>query len=87
MKEVGTQYWNSPNTGATNTSGFGGLPGGHRFSSDGTFNDIGNTGFWWGSLDYNSTAAWDHHVNYNNGSAYKYGYDKANGLSVRCVKD
>jgi uncharacterized protein (TIGR02145 family) len=30
MKETGTLHWNLPNTGATNTSGFNGIPGGER---------------------------------------------------------
>ncbi len=30
MKESGLAHWNSPNTGATNESGFAGLPGGFR---------------------------------------------------------
>jgi hypothetical protein len=30
MKSIGTQYWLSPNTAATNESGFSGLPGGLR---------------------------------------------------------
>ncbi len=31
MKETGTEHWNSPNTGATNESGFTGLPRGVFF--------------------------------------------------------
>ena len=43
MKEVGITSWNSPNTDATNTSLFTGLPGGYRIS-DGNFNLIGYNG-------------------------------------------
>ena len=32
LKEAGTLHWNSPNTGATNETGFTGLPGGYRVS-------------------------------------------------------
>jgi uncharacterized protein (TIGR02145 family) len=46
MKQVGTTNWLAPNTGATNSSGFTGLPGGYR-SALGNFFDIGNNiNFW-----------------------------------------
>lgn len=41
MKVTGTKTWLSPNTGATNTSGWAGLPGGGRNSS-GAFNFVGS---------------------------------------------
>ena len=45
MKVTGTTTtWNSPNTGATNTSGWAGLPGGFRFSG-GEFSFIGTNGY------------------------------------------
>jgi uncharacterized protein (TIGR02145 family) len=43
MKEAGLAHWTTPNTGATNESGFAGLPGGYR-GTNGTFNDIGGDG-------------------------------------------
>src|SRR5205085_6409714 len=47
MKETGITYWLSPNTSATNSSGFTGLPGGYRNPSDGSFYLISSNGIWW----------------------------------------
>jgi uncharacterized protein (TIGR02145 family) len=32
LKEIGTEHWDSPNTGASNTIDFNGLPGGYMHS-------------------------------------------------------
>ena len=56
MKESGTTHWNSPNTGATNESGFTALPGGYRSNYSGTFDDIGYGGGWWSSTGSGSYA-------------------------------
>jgi uncharacterized protein (TIGR02145 family) len=45
MKTVGTAYWNDPNTGATNESGFSAVPGGFRSRFDGGFISIKNDAF------------------------------------------
>ena len=37
MKNSGTTYWQTPNTGGDNSTGFNALPGGYRNSSDGVF--------------------------------------------------
>ena len=36
-KEIGTIYWNSPNTGATNEAGFNGKGAGFRLATTGAF--------------------------------------------------
>jgi uncharacterized protein (TIGR02145 family) len=86
MKSAGTTLWTSPNTGATNSSGFTGLPGGGRYNV-GTFNLIGSVGFWWSSSELGTTDALNRHLNYNNDDARIYGDYKKNGFSVRCIKD
>jgi uncharacterized protein (TIGR02145 family) len=48
LKEACSKHWASPNTGATNESGFTGLPGGGR-QEDGQFTSINVNGNWWTS--------------------------------------
>ncbi|NNG01411.1 MAG: hypothetical protein HKM93_18620 [Desulfobacteraceae bacterium] len=86
LKEIGTTHWTSPNTGATNETGFTALPGGFR-SRNGTFNDIENNGGWWSTTEYDNTYSWHLYIGYNNNSAYRYFGDKELGVSVRCIKD
>ncbi len=45
LKETGTAHWKSPNTGASNETGFTALPGGNR--TYGASRGIGYGGFWW----------------------------------------
>lgn len=83
MKETGTTHWTSQNIGATNSSGFTGLPGGYR-DAYGAFSGIHNIGNWW-SLDpavsFNLTS-YDNNILFN----YTTSYSQI-GLSVRLVKD
>ena len=48
LKEAGTVHWTSPNVGATNSSGFTGLPGGFRDTA-GAFQSINDISYWWTS--------------------------------------
>ncbi len=86
LKETGTTHWNSPNTGATNETGFTALPGGYRYYS-GTFLNIGNGGYWWSASEKDTDLAWyrDMVCYYNDVS--RDNYDKELGFSVRCVRD
>jgi uncharacterized protein (TIGR02145 family) len=86
MKSIGTAYWNSPNTGATNSSGFSGLPGGARFSA-GTFNDFRDYAYFWSATEYFNNFAWFRYLYYTYGFVGRFYYDKSVGASVRCLKN
>jgi uncharacterized protein (TIGR02145 family) len=85
LKEIGTSHWTSPNSGATNTSGFTGLPGGYRYT-DGLFFTLSYYAYFWSSSE-NGSDAWYRYLSYNNAQVIRgYSY-QAYGFSVRCVRD
>lgn len=86
MKEEGLCHWATPNTGATNTSLFTGLPGGYR-ADNGSYGNIGYFGSWWSSTENSTSNAWYHYLLYSNGNAYRVGGYKKAGVSVRFVQD
>jgi uncharacterized protein (TIGR02145 family) len=83
-----TTGWQSPNTGATNESGFSGLPGGYRYDI-GIFNDVGvgYYGYWWSSSQSSASNAWNRDLAYNGGVADRGVAGRRAGLSVRCLRD
>jgi len=87
LKEAETEHWNSPNAGATNESGFTGLPGSHRLGIAGQYGFIGVGAEFWTATAYDTTSAWyrglSHEFTIVSESAFYYDY----GLSVRCVMD
>jgi uncharacterized protein (TIGR02145 family) len=82
LKETGTTHWASPNTGATNETGFTALPGGYR-----GYMQVGSNGYWWIPTEYSSTSAWFRVVVYTNANVYRIEWFKQCGFSVRCVRD
>jgi uncharacterized protein (TIGR02145 family) len=86
MKSTGTSLWSSPNTAATNESGFSGLPGGYRYGG-GTFYGVGDYGIWWSSSEYDTAGAWFRALFYNDGVAGRDNNYKYFGFSVRCLRD
>jgi uncharacterized protein (TIGR02145 family) len=82
-----TTGWNSPNTGATNSSGFAGLPGGSRFNALGTFAGIGDYGLWWSSTAINTDFALPRVLFHGVADVSKNEELSTAGLSVRCVRD
>ena len=86
LKESGTEHWSPPNTGGNDESGFTALPGGNRYDY-GTFNNVGNTAFFWTSMAESSSNAIGRSLSYNLAQVYRSNYAKSNGFSVRCIKD
>lgn len=86
LKETGTSHWTSPNTGATNSSGFTGLPGGLRFI-EGLFYNYQDYSYWWSSSEDSYTNAWSRYMIYNFSGTLRYSDHKECGYSVRCVRD
>ncbi|MCX6254507.1 MAG: fibrobacter succinogenes major paralogous domain-containing protein [Bacteroidia bacterium] len=86
LKETGMIHWQSPNTGATNETGFTALPGGGR-DFDGAFYDIGSNGHWWSSTEFVTGGAWSWYMSYDGSGGYRQGRFEQDGFSVRCIKD
>ncbi len=82
-----TTGWFSYNVGATNESGFTGLPGGNRYG-DGAYFNIGYYGIWWSSTVGVSSNAWNRVLYYDDSNvASNPGLNMQLGFSVRCVRD
>lgn len=87
--EAGTGLWHHPNAGASNLSGFSGLPGGYRFGSGG-FGFVGEIGFWWtATMDtiMQERGSWGRYLNYNSGTVFRGHGPVRSGFCVRCVRD
>jgi uncharacterized protein (TIGR02145 family) len=76
------------------SSGFSGLPGGNR-DSNGNFSPVGSIGSWWSASEYDfkdaisgdPNGAWYRELGSYSLRLYRNSYAKANGKSVRCVRD
>jgi uncharacterized protein (TIGR02145 family) len=86
LKETGTTHWLSPNTGATNESGFTALPGGYR-EIDGRFSNIGTGGYWWTSTWGTGGKAPLYFITNTGANLYQIPLSRNYGFSVRCIKD
>jgi len=84
----GTGLWNSPNTGATNSSKFSALPSGNR-NPMGAYNMLGFHIMFWTSTEYDATHAWTMMLDMTQSGILRdyTGATKDYGISVRCVMD
>jgi uncharacterized protein (TIGR02145 family) len=87
LKEAGLTHWDSPNLGATNSTGFTALPGGIRRPT-GEYWFMGFSGYWWTTTDYPGYDDVEFMGLFaNSAEADQISDVKENGLSIRCVKD
>lgn len=83
--------WESPNSDATNRSGFYALPGGIYIAPDyyspATYENLGYTGYWWTATEYYSSRAHYVEATYDNQAIDAGDRNAEDYLSVRCIKD
>lgn len=84
MKEADTIHWYSPNTGADNSSGFTGLPGGFRVEGSVGLHVFS---FMWSTSEYDSISCFDRTLDHTTTMVTRNIVPKTFGLSIRCVKD
>jgi uncharacterized protein (TIGR02145 family) len=86
MKETGFDYWDSPNTGATNESGFSARGSGLR-GAGGGYSYIGVYGGFWSSSDPGGASANLKIIANNGANIQTSNNSKEDGFSIRCIKE
>ena len=87
MKIEGTTYWNSPNTGATNSSAFSAYSVISRSSYNGEYSDLGDYSIMWSATEYSNSMSNIRELDYNKEEILGGAIPKSLGFSVRCVRD
>ncbi|MCX6271683.1 MAG: hypothetical protein NTU44_10775, partial [Bacteroidetes bacterium] len=85
MKETGTTHWNSPNTGATNVSGFTALGAGYRYNT-GYFYYLAYNAVFWSSSEYSATYRLSRDLTSSYANVNRSNYNNTYGFSVRCFR-
>jgi uncharacterized protein (TIGR02145 family) len=86
LKEADTTHWDRPNLGATNESGFTGLPGCMR-DNNGQYSFTGYIGSWWSTNQSDFDEATTIALYFNWCSIFYISENFESGHSVRCIKD
>lgn len=89
MKETGTTHWMSPNTGATNSSGFTALPGGEfdAYYNPNAYQFLKTGAIFWTSTSINSTMARERYLSHTSTESRTVDWQKVMKYSIRCIKD
>ena len=70
----------------TDDYGFSALPGGYG-SSDGSFFDVGDSGYWWSATESSANIAYYRYMSYINVNVYRGSGNKSYLYSVRCAQN
>ncbi|MBI9065757.1 MAG: hypothetical protein JEZ09_00615 [Salinivirgaceae bacterium] len=80
------EFWDDPNSGATNGTGFSGIAAGYEYN--GEFMDLGRHGYYWGMVDsITSFSMCLYHDNTNVKFIYENDRDTSISFSVRYIKE
>ena len=88
MKTTGLTYWNTPNTDASNASGFSARGAGYRWS-DGNFGGLNDNTYFWCSDEYTSVQgiSVELYFQYSSIVFSNPNPNKKSGFPIRCLKD
>jgi len=84
--KLDSPLWFPPNFGATNSSGFTGLPGGFRNSS-GAFFNINGSGYFWSSTEFSPSNGRYRRLDFSGTGTTPDNLNKKSGFSVCCLQD
>lgn len=84
LKIPGFTYWDEPNEGATNTTGFNGKGSGSRATNFGGKNIIGS---FWSSTEYDAGKGYSFGLTNIRASLTTSTSQKTSGFSIRCMKE
>ena len=85
LKETGTAFWDYPNKGATNETGFSALGGGLR--DYGSFGEVKRSTHFWSATEYSNTLGIYFGLYYMTANPLKTYAGKVCGMSIRCMHD
>jgi len=86
LKETGTVYWEAPNAGATNITGFNARPGGYR-TPGGVYGGVNTHAGFWTATGNTGGLAMYRTLHKDKAQIGRDWYEKGYGFSVRCIKN
>ncbi|HQW96644.1 MAG: fibrobacter succinogenes major paralogous domain-containing protein [Saprospiraceae bacterium] len=86
-KMKSTTGWQSPNTGAINSSKFNAIPAGYRIWLSSRFEGLGQTAGFWSATQASDSTAFSRALTYDSPWLTNLPVKKRHGYSCRCIKN